>query len=183
MQAGSESGRRPGRASSTSNVKENGNKKKDKESWKCEVCSTEAKKEDDKMVLCECCSKYYCILCLQISGLPYYKISTCVRVEQLVYLWTVVSVSWLRVMCQSGATCLPADCCFSYKVYFGIPKDEFKILTGPTFPRNKMARKLSVFSSLMSNYSFNDHFCQKIIIYLESLYNKLYFDIKFILKY
>jgi hypothetical protein len=62
MQAGSESGRRPGRASSTSNVKENGNKKKDKESWKCEVCSTEAKKEDDKMVQCEWCSKYYCIV-------------------------------------------------------------------------------------------------------------------------
>ena len=67
MQAGSESGRRPGRASSTSNVKEKRNKKKDKESWKCEVCSTEAKKEDDKMVQCECCSKYYCIVCLQIS--------------------------------------------------------------------------------------------------------------------
>jgi hypothetical protein len=40
-----------------------------------------------------------------------------------------------------------------------------------------------VFSSLMSNYSFHDNFCQKIIIYLESLYNKLYFDIKFIWKY
>jgi hypothetical protein len=45
------------------------------------------------------------------------------------------------------------------------------------------ARKLSVFSSLMSNYSFNNNFCQKIIIYLESLYNKLYFDIKFISEY
>jgi hypothetical protein len=30
----------------------------------------------------------------------------------------------------------------------------------------------------MSNYSFNNNFCQKIIIYLESLYNKLYFDKK-----
>ena len=39
-----------------------------------------------------------------------------------------------------------------------------------------MARKLSVFSSLMSSYSFNDNFYQKIIIYLESVYNKLYFD-------
>jgi hypothetical protein len=46
-----------------------------------------------------------------------------------------------------------------------------------------MAIKLSVFSSLMSNYSFNNNFCQKIIIYLESLYNKFYFDIKFIWKY
>jgi hypothetical protein len=79
---------------------------------------------------------------------------------------------------------------FWYKVYLEIPrtsleilKDEFKILTGRTFSRNKMARKLSVFSTLMSNYSFNDNFCQKIIIYLESLYNKLYFDIKFIWKY
>jgi hypothetical protein len=70
-----------------------------------------------------------------------------------------------------------------YKVYFGILKDEFKILTGRTFSRNKMARKLSVFSSLMSNYSFNNSFCQKIIIYLESLYNRLYFDIKFISEY
>jgi hypothetical protein len=52
----------------------------------------------------------------------------------------------------------------------------FKILTGRTFSRNKMAIKLSVFSSLMSNYSFNNNFCQKIIIYLESLYNKFYFD-------
>ena len=75
MQAGSESGRRPGRASSTSNVKENGNKKKDKESWKCEVCSTEAKKEDDKMVQCEYCSKYYCIVCLQISVSDYESFS------------------------------------------------------------------------------------------------------------
>ena len=64
-----------------------------------------------------------------------------------------------------------------------ILKDEFKILTGRTFSRNIMAWKLSVFSSLMSNYSFHDNFCQKIIIYLESLYNKLYFDIKFIWKY
>jgi hypothetical protein len=64
-----------------------------------------------------------------------------------------------------------------------ILKDEFKILTGRTFSRNKVARKLSVFSSLMSNYSFNNNFCQKIIIYLESLYNKLYFDMKFIWKY
>jgi hypothetical protein len=64
-----------------------------------------------------------------------------------------------------------------------ILKDEFKILTGRTFSWNKMARKLSVFSSLMSNYSFNNSFCQKIIIYLESLYNTLYFDIKFISKY
>lgn len=74
MQAGSESGRRPGRASSTSNVKENGNKK-DKESWICEVCSTEAKKEDDKMVQCEWCSKYYCIVCLQISVSDYENFS------------------------------------------------------------------------------------------------------------
>jgi hypothetical protein len=66
---------------------------------------------------------------------------------------------------------------------FCILKDEFKILTGRTFSRNKKARKLSVFSSWMSNYSFHDNFCQKIIIYLESLYNKLYFDIKFIWKY
>jgi hypothetical protein len=65
-------------------------------------------------------------------------------------------------------------------VYFEILKDEFKFLTGRTFSRNKMARKLSVFSSLISNYSFNNNFCQKIIIYLESLYNKLYFDIKFV---
>jgi hypothetical protein len=72
---------------------------------------------------------------------------------------------------------------FWYKVYFEILKDEFKILTGRTFSRNKMARKLSVFSSLMWNYSFNNNFCQKIIKYLESLYNKLYFDIKFISKY
>jgi hypothetical protein len=64
-----------------------------------------------------------------------------------------------------------------------ILKDEFKILTGQTFLRNKMARKLSVFSSLISNHSFSDNFYQKIIIYLESLYNKLYFDIKFIWKY
>jgi hypothetical protein len=64
-----------------------------------------------------------------------------------------------------------------------ILKHEFKILTGRTFSRNKMARKLSVFSSLMSNYSFHNNFCQKIIIYLESLYIKLYFDIKFIWKY
>ena len=35
-----------------------------------------------------------------------------------------------------------------------ILKYEFKILTGRTFSRNKKARKLSVFSSLMSNYSF-----------------------------
>jgi hypothetical protein len=35
----------------------------------------------------------------------------------------------------------------------------------------------------MSNYSFNNSFCQKIIIYLESLYNTLYFDIKFISEY
>ena len=60
-----------------------------------------------------------------------------------------------------------------------ILKDEFN-MTGQTFPQNKMARKLSVFSYLMSNYSFNNNFCQKIIIYLESLYNKLYFDITFI---
>jgi hypothetical protein len=79
---------------------------------------------------------------------------------------------------------------FWYKVYLEIPrtsleilKDEFKILTGRTFSRNKMARKLSVFSSLMSNYSFHYIVCQKIIIYLESLYNKRYFDIKFIWKY
>jgi len=52
----------------------------------------------------------------------------------------------------------------------------FKILTGRTFSRNKMARKLSVFSSLMSNYSFNDNFCQKMIIYLESVQKQLYFD-------
>jgi hypothetical protein len=64
-----------------------------------------------------------------------------------------------------------------------ILKDEFKILTGRTFSRNKKARILSVFSSWMSNYSFHDNFCQKIIIYLESLYNKPYFDIKFIWKY
>jgi hypothetical protein len=64
-----------------------------------------------------------------------------------------------------------------------ILKDEFKILPGRTFSRNKMARKLSVFLSLMWNYSFNNNFCQKIIIYLERLYNKLYFDIKFISKY
>jgi hypothetical protein len=32
-----------------------------------------------------------------------------------------------------------------------------------------MARNLSVFSSLMWNYSFHNNFCQKIIIYLESL--------------
>ena len=70
-----------------------------------------------------------------------------------------------------------------YRVYLEILKDEFKILTGRTFSLNKMAKKLSVFSSLMSNYSFNNNFCQKIIIYLESLYNKLYFDIKFIWKY
>ena len=37
-----------------------------------------------------------------------------------------------------------------------ILKYEFKILTGRTFSRNKKARKLSVFSSLMSNYSFQD---------------------------
>ena len=79
---------------------------------------------------------------------------------------------------------------FWYKVYLEIPrtsleilKDEFKILTGRTFSRNKLARKLSVFSSLMSNYSFHNIVCQQIIIYLESLYNKLYFDIKFIWKY
>jgi hypothetical protein len=35
----------------------------------------------------------------------------------------------------------------------------------------------------MWNYSFHNNFCQKIIVYLESLYNKLYFDIKFISKY
>jgi hypothetical protein len=64
-----------------------------------------------------------------------------------------------------------------------ILKDEFKILSGRTFSRNKMARKLSVLSSLVSNYSFRDNFCQKIIIYLESLYSKPYFDIKFIWKY
>jgi hypothetical protein len=52
-------------------------------------------------------------------------------------------------------------------VFLEILKDEFTILTGRTFSRNKMARKLSVFSSLMSNYSFNDNFCQKMIIYLE----------------
>jgi hypothetical protein len=46
-----------------------------------------------------------------------------------------------------------------------------------------MARKLTVFSSLMSNYSFNNNFCQKVIIYLDSLYNTLYFDIKFISEY
>jgi hypothetical protein len=46
-----------------------------------------------------------------------------------------------------------------------------------------MAIKLSVLSSLMSTYSFHNNFCQKIIIYLESWYNKLYFDIKFIWKY
>ena len=57
------------------------------------------------------------------------------------------------------------------------------ILTGQTFSQNKMVRKLSVFSSLMFYYSFDNHFCQKIIIYLESLCNKLYFDIKFIWKY
>ena len=55
--------------------------------------------------------------------------------------------------------------------------------TERTFSRNKMARKLSMFSSLMSNYSFHNNFCQKRIIYLESLYNKLYFDIRFIWKY
>jgi hypothetical protein len=49
-----------------------------------------------------------------------------------------------------------------------------RIIWHRTFSRNKMARKLSVFSSLMSNYSFHDNFCQKIIIYLESLYNKPY---------
>ena len=61
-----------------------------------------------------------------------------------------------------------------------ILKDEFKILTGRTFWRNKMASKLSVFSSLMSNYSFHYNFCQKIIMFVESLYNKVYFDIKYI---
>jgi hypothetical protein len=70
-----------------------------------------------------------------------------------------------------------------YKIYLEILKDEFKILTGRTFSRNKMARKLSVLSSLMSNYTFNNNFWQKIIIYLESLYNNLYVDIKFIWKY
>jgi hypothetical protein len=49
--------------------------------------------------------------------------------------------------------------------------------------RNKMAITLSVFSSLISHYSFNNSFCEKIIIYLESLYHKLYADIKFIWKY
>jgi hypothetical protein len=68
------------------------------------------------------------------------------------------------------------------KIYLEILKDEFKILTGRTFSRNKMARKLSVFSSLMSNYSFNNNFCQTIIIYLESLqafqiYNYLLIEI------
>jgi hypothetical protein len=70
-----------------------------------------------------------------------------------------------------------------YNVYLEILKDEFKILTGRTFWRNKMASTLSVFSSLMSNYSFHYNFCQKIIMYVESLYNKHYFDIKFIWKY
>jgi membrane protein implicated in regulation of membrane protease activity len=70
-----------------------------------------------------------------------------------------------------------------YKVYLEILKDEFKILTGRTFSRNKMARKLSVFSSLMSDYSFHNNFCQKIIIYLKSLYNKRYCDMRFIWKY
>ena len=72
---------------------------------------------------------------------------------------------------------------FDIKFISEILKDEFKILTGRTFSRNKMARKLSVFSSLMSNYSFNNNFCQKIIMYVESLYNRLYFDIKIISKY
>jgi hypothetical protein len=52
-----------------------------------------------------------------------------------------------------------------------------EILTGRTFTQNKKVRKLSVFSSLMSNYSFNDNFCQKMVIYLESLSSKLYIDI------
>jgi hypothetical protein len=63
-----------------------------------------------------------------------------------------------------------------------ILKDEFKILTGRTFSRNKMARKLSVFSSLMSNYTFNNNFWQKIIIFWK-VYKKLYVDIQFIWKY
>jgi hypothetical protein len=44
-----------------------------------------------------------------------------------------------------------------------------EILTGQTFTQNKKVGKLSVFSSLMSHYSFNNNFCQKMVIYLESL--------------
>jgi late competence protein required for DNA uptake (superfamily II DNA/RNA helicase) len=71
--------------------------KKDKESWKCEVCSTEAKKEDDKMVQCEWCSKYYCIVCLQISVSDYESFSnTTLR-------FTDSSISLLLVLCAALA--------------------------------------------------------------------------------
>jgi hypothetical protein len=56
--------------------------------------------------------------------------------------------------------------CYEFKSRSG---GGIKILTGRTFSRNKMASNLSVFSSLISNYSFDNNFCEKIIIYLESL--------------
>jgi hypothetical protein len=69
-------------------------------------------------------------------------------------------------------------------MYQDLPVPFFSVLfLDQPMSRNKMAIKLSVFSSLISNYSFNNNFCQKIIIYLESLYNTFYFDMKFIWKY
>jgi hypothetical protein len=38
----------------------------------------------------------------------------CVRVDQHVYLWTVVSM----ILCQSGSTCLPVDCSFNELVQY-----------------------------------------------------------------
>jgi hypothetical protein len=52
---------------------------------------------------------------------------------------------------------------FWYKVYLEIMKDEFKILTGRTFSRNKMARKLSVFSSfeiIMKRIIWHHRYCE-----------------------
>jgi hypothetical protein len=40
-----------------------------------------------------------------------------------------------------------------------------------------------IIKRIIWHHSFNNNFCQKIIIYLEILYNKLYFDIKFISEY
>jgi hypothetical protein len=44
-----------------------------------------------------------------------YKIGICCFSAKYAALWSIAKTGWLRIciMCPSGATCLPADCCFS----------------------------------------------------------------------
>lgn len=62
------------RTTSTSTGKGKGGKKV-KENWKCEVCTQVFSKDDDKVVQCEYCNKFYCIKCLEISDNEYNSFS------------------------------------------------------------------------------------------------------------